>query len=400
MVTALDGYQMTKQGRSGVALATAAVSSFVAGILGAVLISILGPGAAKFALAFGPAEYLGLGLFSLTAIAALCGTSLVKGIIVILFGMLLVSVGFDLSSGIPRLTFGQVSLLQGFEIVPVMIGLFGLGEVLHSLQEHTTGITTKIERFIPTRTEFRAAAGATGRATGLSLLLGLFPGMMPSIGSFLAYSLERQVSSDPGRFGKGAIEGVAAAEAANNGTAMSNLVPLLSLGIPTGPTTALMLAALTIYGIVPGPLLFTQHADLVWALIGSFFVANCILVVLNLPLVPMWARLATVPYPILAPAIILIALVGAFSIRTSMFDVLVCAVFGLIGWVMRVRDWPLAPLVLAYVLGPMIESSARQVIAISPELLLQRPGFWVFIVLGVVVTWFSRRMVIRGDVAD
>jgi putative tricarboxylic transport membrane protein len=161
-----------------------------------------------------------------------------------------------------------------------------------------------------------------------------------------------------------------------------------------------MLAALTIYGIVPGPLLFTQHADLVWALIGSFFAANCILVVLNLPLVPMWARLATVPYPILAPAIILIALVGAFSIRTSMFDVLVCAVFGLIGWVMRVRDWPLAPLVLAYVLGPMIESSARQVIAISPELLLQRPGFWVFIVLGVVVTWFSRRMVIRGDVAD
>jgi putative tricarboxylic transport membrane protein len=224
--------------------------------------------------------------------------------------------------------------------------------------------------------------------------------MMPSIGSFLSYSIERYRSSEPQRFGKGAIEGVASAEAANNATAMSNLIPLLGLGIPTGPTMALMLAAFTLYGIVPGPLLFTQQADLVWTLIGSFFVGNVILLILNLPLVGLWVRLSTIPYPILAPIILVVCMVGAYSTRNSMFDVWVCVLFGLLGWIMRARGWPLAPLVLAFVLGPMIERAGRQVFAISPELLLHRPAFWAFIVLGLVVIWASSRLAVRGELSD
>ena len=181
---------------------------------------------------------------------------------------------------------------------------------------------------------------------------------------------------------------------------MSNLIPLLGLGIPTGPTMALMLAAFTLYGIVPGPLLFTQQADLVWTLIGSFFIGNIILLILNLPLVGLWVRLSTVPYPILAPIILVICMVGAYSTRNSMFDVWVCALFGLLGWIMRARNWPLAPLVLAFVLGPMIERAGRQVIAISPELLLHRPAFWVFVVLGLGVIWASNSLAVGGEVSD
>jgi len=401
MVTALDGYAMTQQGRPGPALAISAIGSFLAGIVGAVMIAVIGPSIARIALDFGPAEYLGLGLLSLTAIAAVSGQSVVKGIIVTLVGMLLAVVGIDDSSGQTRMTFGQVSLLQGFELVPVMIGIFGIGEVLRSLQDRGGApIAVKIGRLMPTREELRAGLAAASRATGLSLVIGLLPGMMPSIGSFLSYSMERHVSKTPSRFGKGAIEGVASSEAANNATAMANLVPLLSLGIPTGPTTALMVGAFTLAGIVPGPMLFTQHTDLVWTVIGSFFVANAILLLLNLPLVGIWVRLATVPYPILAPIILVICLVGAFSTRNSLFDVGVAVAFGLIGWAMSVRKWPLAPLVLAYVLGPMIEQSGRQVLAISPGLLLERPFFWVCMLVAAGIIWISRRLAVREDVTD
>jgi putative tricarboxylic transport membrane protein len=401
MVTALDGYEMTKRGKAGPALAMAAIASFLAGIAGAVMVALVGPSVARLALLFGPAEYLGLGLFSLTAIAALAGASLLRAVLVALFGMLLVSVGFDDSSGLPRLTFGQPALLQGFDLVPVMIGLFGIGEVLSSLQEAAgPAITNRIGKLMPDPDEMRAGLAAAARATGISLILGLLPGMMPSIGSFLSYSVERYRSREPQRFGKGAIEGVASAEAANNATAMANLIPLLGLGIPTGPTMALMLAAFTMYGIVPGPLLFTQQANLVWALIGSFFIGNVILLILNLPLVGFWVRLSTIPYPILAPIILAICTVGAYSTRSSMFDVWTCTLFGLLGWIMKARGWPIAPLVLAFVLGPMIERAGRQVLAISPELLLHRPAFWVFIVLGVTVIWASRRLSVGGDLTD
>jgi putative tricarboxylic transport membrane protein len=216
--------------------------------------------------------------------------------------------------------------------------------------------------------------------------------MLPSVTSFLSYSFEKQRARAPERFGKGAIEGVAAAEAANNAAAMANLLPLLTLGIPTGPTMALILAALTIYGLIPGPLLFTQHAQFTWTVIGSFFVANVILVILNLPLVGLWARLATIPQPIIAPTILVLCLVGSFSTRSSLFDVWVSVVFGVVGWALTRAGWPLAPLVLAYVLGPMIERSARQVIALSAAVLLDRPIFWGFMAMAVLAIWFTRRL--------
>jgi putative tricarboxylic transport membrane protein len=393
VVTAMDGYAMTRQGRGGPALAISAIVSFLAGVAGTVLLALIGPSLARFALTFGPAEYLGLGLFSLTAIASLSGASLLKGVIVTVVGMLLVSVGIDPASSVARLTFGNVSLLQGFDIVPVLIGLFGVAEVLRSLEENMEMIVKKIGRLMPNWQELRAALGAGTRATLIGFPFGLLPGMSPAICSFLSYSVERRVSKHPETFGFGAVEGVASAEAANNASAMAHFVPLLSLGIPTGATMALILAAFTLYGIVPGPLLFIRHADLTWTLIGSFFVANCIMLVLNLPLVGLWVRLAQIPYTILAPTILALCVVGAYATRNSVFDIVCCMFFGILGWGMGKYGWPVAPMVLAYVLGPMIEKSARQVLAISPWLLFQRPIFWLFIGLGALAVWFSARLV-------
>lgn len=393
VVTALDGYEMTKKGRPGPALAIAAIVSFMAGIIGATLIAMLGPSVARLALMFGPAEYLGLGLFSLTAITGLSGKSPVRGVIVMLVGLLLTSVGYDDSADFGRLTFGSNDLLLGFDIVPVMIGLFGIGEMLRVYEEKTGQFATYVlGKLMPNREELRDGLAAGMRATAISFPLGLLPGMLPSVTSFLCYSFEKQRSKNPEKFGKGAIEGVAAPEAANNAAAMANLLPLLTLGIPTGPTMALILAALTVYGMIPGPLLFTQHANFTWTVIGSFFVANVILLILNLPLVGLWARLATIPQPILAPTVLILCLVGSFSTRSSMFDVWVCLIFGLLGWAATKAGWPLAPMVLAYVLGPMIERSARQVFALSPVLLLHRPIFWGFMVMGTLTIWFTRRL--------
>jgi len=394
VVTALDGYEMTRQGRPGPALAIAAIVSFMAGLIGCVLIVVLGPLVAKWALLFGPAEYLGLALFTVTTIVALSAESLLKGLIVAVAGLILVSVGAEsVGSAIPRLTFGNADLLLGFDLVPVMIGLFGVGEVLHGLRHaNLQAHAAQVGSLMPTRAEMKTSVKAGLRATGVSFPLGLFPGITPSICSFLSYALEKRLSSTPQRFGKGAIEGVAAAEAANNAAAMGHLVPLLALGVPAGAGMALLLAAFTSYGIIPGPLLFSNYAQLVWTIIGSFFVANILLLVLNLPLVKWWAKIAEIPYPILAPVILVLCTVGAFVVRNSMFDVMVMGVFGLIGLAMRRGNWPLAPMILAYVLGPLIESSSRQVIAVGPAVLLERPIFWGFVVLAVIALVGSRRL--------
>jgi len=389
VVTAFDGYAMTRQGRPGPALAISAITSFMAGVIGSVLVALIGPSVARLAFDFGPAEYLGLALFGMTAISALSGGSMVKAFIVAVLGLILVSVGVDMSD-VPRLTFGQTDLLLGFELAPVMIGLFGVAEVLGSLESGKSVTVHALGKLMPTRAELRSSVGSALRATAVSFPLGMLPGMATSICSFLAYQLERKVSRHPERFGKGAIEGVAAAEAANNAAGMAHFVPLLSLGIPTGATMALLLAAFNMYGITPGPTLFTQHSSLIWTLIGSFFVANIIMLILNLPLVGLWARLITVPYPVLAPIILLLCAIGSYVPRNNLFDVWVCFAFGVLGWLLHKRDWPVAPLVLAYVLGPVIERSARQVWAISPDLLLERPGFWAFIAAGLFAVIWSR----------
>lgn len=389
VVTAFDGYAMTKQGRPGPALAISAITSFIAGIIGSVLIAIIGPSVARLAFSFGPAEYLGLALFGMTAISALSGNSILKAFIVAILGMILVSVGIDMSD-VPRLTFGQIDLLLGFELAPMMIGLFGVAEVFGSLERGKPVTVAKLGKLMPTFSELKTSVGAALRATVVSFPLGMLPGMATSICSFLAYQVERKFSKTPERFGKGAIEGVSAAEAANNAAGMAHFVPLLSLGIPTGATMALLLAAFNMYGLAPGPTLFTQYSSLVWTVIGSFFVANIIMLVLNLPLVGLWARLITVPYPVLAPIILSLCAIGSYVPRNSLFDVWVCFGFGIFGWLLNKRDWPVAPLVLAYVLGPIIEQSARQVWSISPSLLLERPVFWAFIAAGALAVLWSR----------
>ena len=393
VVTAMDGHKMTKKGRPGPALAMAAIVSFMAGIAGATFVAISGPTVARLALHFGPAEYLALALFSLTATASLSGRSLIRGGIVTVIGLILVTVGYDSSSDFGRLTFGSETLIEGFSIAPVMIGLFGVGEMLR-IYEQKVGTSEKIKigKLMPNRQELRDGLAAGGRATLWGIPLGILPGMLPSVTSFLAYSFEKQRSKTPEKFGKGAIEGVASAEAANNAAAMSNLLPLMTLGIPTGPSMALILGALMVYGLMPGPMLFTLHADFTWTVIGSFFVANIILLILNLPLVGLWARIATIPHGILAPIVLVLCLVGSFSLRTSFFDLWVCVVFGLIGWAVSRANWPLAPLCLAYVLGPIIEESARQVGHLGYGLLLERPIFWFFIFLCGVSIWLTRRM--------
>jgi putative tricarboxylic transport membrane protein len=391
--TALDGFAMTKQGRAGPALAISAIVSFMAGIFGTVVICVLGPPLSKVCLKFGPPEYFGLALFSLTAIAGLSGRSITRGLIMAALGMLMATVGIDVASSLPKLTFRTSVLLQGFDIVPVMIGLFGIGEVLKELEEGSSVIYQgKLGSLMPNKEEFSSGMKAGIRATLIAFSLGLFPGMLPSITSFLCYSFEKQRSKDPDRFGKGAIEGVAAPEAANNAAAMAGFVPLFTLGIPTGPTMALILAALIVYGLIPGPTLFSEHALFTWTVIASFFIANFILLILNLPLVGLWAKIAAIPYRLLAPIILAICIPGAYCIRNNMFDVWVCLIFGLVGWFLSKRNWPAAPLVLGFILGPMAETSLRQSICISPIIFIYRPIFIGFILLAGFSVWFAGRL--------
>ena len=392
---AMEGYPMTRRGRAGTALAIAAGASFVAGILGTLGVWLIGPHLAGFALEFGPPEMLGLVLFSLTAIAGLSSGSIVRGIGMAAAGMLLASVGLDLTSSQQRLTFGSLDLMQGFDIVPVMIGLFGIAEVLRTLERGTPPANAApVGSFLPTRDELRRSAGAAGRGTLTGFVLGLVPGMLPSTTTFLSYASERRRAERKGgsRFGDGAVEGIGGPEAANNATAMSGFVPLFSLGIPTGPTMALIMAALMVYGVVPGPTMFTSNSDITAAVIASFFVANVILLVLNLPLAGVWAKIARVPYGVLGPVVLVCCGVGAYTARNSLFDIVVCLVAGVAGWAMAKHGLPVAPFVMGFILGPMLELSLRQTVAISPMTMLQSPIFLCFVGAAVVSIGLAYRL--------
>ncbi len=400
VVTALDGFQMTKQGRAGQALAIAAIGSFVAGTGGVILLSFIGPTLADLALKFGAPEYFGLVAFSLTALLSLTGGSVLKGLTVGMAGMLVASVGLDPMSGRQRLVFGFPELMSGFDLIPVLMGLFGVAEVLASAEEGIVSIYSgALGRLLPRGEELRKGIVASLRATGLGLGLGLLPGMLPSVVSFISYDLERRFSRHPERFGTGVIEGVAAPEAANNAVAQAGFIPLLSLGIPTSPVLAILLAAFMMYGLQPGPLLFSQHPDLAWSIIGSMYVGNVMLLVLNLPLVGLWARFSRVPYKFLGPFILGVCIVGAYSIRNSMFDVWSAILFGLVGYAMKARNWPAAPLILGFILGPMLERYLRgslQMSGGSAEIFLNRPIAAGFLLLTVLVLAMSRRLLATG----
>ncbi|QJP14434.1 tripartite tricarboxylate transporter permease [Starkeya sp. ORNL1] len=361
--TCFDGYPMTKTGRAGQALWIAAVGSFIAGIGGAIAVTLIGPGLAKYALRFGPPEYCALLVLSLTLVVGLAGSGLAifRALAACLVGMVLSCVGIDPLVGTPRLYFGFPDLMQGLEIIPLTVGLFGIGEIMANAEARTAKIYEgKLGRMMPRGAELWRGLAGSVRGTLVGLPLGVLPGFVPAVSSFIAYDLEKRVSKHPEKFGTGVIEGVAAPEAANNATAQTGFIPLFAFGIPTSASTAIILAALMIYGLQPGPALFDTNKLFIWTVIASMYIGNVMLVVLNLPLVGLWARLSQIPYKYLAPVVLAVCVIGAYSTRNSMFDVGVAVFFGLVGYLMKKVNWPIAPLILGFLLAPMLEVSLSQ----------------------------------------
>ena len=378
VVTCLDGYQMARQGRAGVALATAALASLFAGVVTTLVIAVAGPPLAGVALAFGPAEYVALMLLGLIGAVTLAHGSVVKAIAMILLGLLLSMVGTDINSGDTRFTFGLPQLYDGIDFVPLAMGLFGLAEIIHNL-EQTGGEgrkTAPIARLWPNREDFKQGWPAAVRGTVLGTVLGILPGGGATLSSFAAYSLEKKLSRTPQRFGKGAIEGVASPEAANNAAAQACFIPMLSLGIPPNAIMALMIGAMTIHGITPGPQIMVKQPELFWGMIASMLVGNVILVILNLPMIGLWVRLLKVPYGYLFPAILVFCCIGTYSLNNSAFNVLLMGLFGILGYALRKLECEAAPLMLGFVLGPMLEENLGRALLLSggdPFVFFTRP---------------------------
>ncbi|MGO4283245.1 tripartite tricarboxylate transporter permease [Bosea sp. TAB14] len=366
-VTCLDGYQMARQGRAGAALAIAALSSFVAGCIGTILIVALGVPLAGWALRFGAEDYFALMLLGLVAASVLTHGDLLKALAMVILGLLIGLVGTDVNSGIERYTFGLPELADGIGFTVLAVGIFAVAEVVSNLeQKETREVFTKtIGGLLPSWSDLKTAALPTLRGTAIGSFFGILPGTGPSISSFSSYMVEKKLARDPSRFGKGAIEGVASPEAANNAAAQTAFIPMLTLGIPGTATMALILGALVMNGIQPGPSVMTRNPELFWGVVASMFIGNAMLVALNLPLVGIWVRLLTIPYRWLFPAIILFCALGNYSLNNSSIDVYLCAAVGILGYVFAKLSCPPAPLILGYVLGPMMEENIRRALLLS-----------------------------------
>jgi putative tricarboxylic transport membrane protein len=362
VVTCLDGYQMARQGRAGAALAISAFGSFIAGTLSIVGLMLLAPPLASFAIKFGPPENFALLVLGLTMVGYLAGASMTRGLMMACLGLLLGTIGLDPIMGTQRFTYGVFKLSEGFEFILVAMGLFGIGEVLVNVEQTIKAevFQTKIRSLLPNREEWRTSAAPIARGSLLGFFIGVLPGGGAIISSFISYALEKKLSKHPERFGKGAIEGVAAPEAANNSAATGSFIPLLTLGIPGNASIAMIFAALLIHGVRPGPLLVTEKPDVFWGLVTSMYIGNIMLLVLNLPLIGLWVKLLRVPYSLLAPLILVFVIIGAYSVNNSVFDVGTTIAFGALGYVMRKFHFEPAPLVLAMILGPQLEASLRR----------------------------------------
>ena len=367
VVTAIDGYQMARQGRAGSALATAAIGSFFAGTVATVLLALFAPPLADAALSFGPAEYFSLMVLGLVASVALAHGSLLKAVAMIVTGLLLGLVGSDVETGVQRFTFDQPEMADGLNFVALAMGVFGLGEIIRNLENESirSVMVRKVTGLMPTREDIRRIVGPILRGTGLGSLLGILPGGGAMLASFASYTMEKRISPNRAQFGKGAIEGVAAPESANNAGAQTSFIPMLTLGIPSNPVMALMIGALIIQGITPGPNVVNDEPALFWGLIVSMWVGNLMLVLLNLPLIGMWVKMLTIPYHLLFPAIIAFCCIGVYSVNSNPFDVYAMALFGLIGYALIKLDFEPAPLLLGFVLGPMLEENLRRAMIIS-----------------------------------
>jgi putative tricarboxylic transport membrane protein len=378
VVTALDGYQMARQGKAGRALATAALSSFFAGTVCTLLIALFAPPLAEIALKFGPAEYFSLMALGLIASIVLAHGSILHALGMIIFGLLLGLIGTDINSGTQRYTFDLPELSDGIGFVIVAMGMFGIGEIVANLQQESTRDVSikEVKGLWPTKEDFLRSIAPTLRGTALGSILGILPGGGAALASFGAYALEKKISKNRHELGKGAIEGVAAPEAANNAGAQMSFIPMLTLGIPANPVMALMIGAMIIQGIQPGPSVMTEQPALFWGLIVSMWIGNLMLLVLNLPLIGMWVKMITIPYRYLFPMIIVFCAIGVFSLNNAHFDVYLMALFGVVGYVFKKLDCEPAPLLLGFILGPMMEEFLRRALLLSkgdPLVLLTRP---------------------------
>ncbi|MGH6760952.1 MAG: tripartite tricarboxylate transporter permease [Phyllobacterium sp.] len=367
VVTAIDGYQMARQGRAGAALAIAALGSFFAGTVATIALAIAGPTLSSFALSFGPAEYVALCIFGLLAATILAHGSVVKAIGMVCLGLVLGMVGIDVNSGSPRLTFGSTDLYDGIEFVVIAVGLFGIAEIATNLESSEVRgvLQSKIGRLWPTRDEFKQSWAAVLRGTGVGTILGVLPGGGATLSAFSAYSVEKKMSKTPEKFGHGAIAGVAGPEAANNAGAQSSFIPLLTLGIPSNSIMAMMLGAMTIHGITPGPSVIQNQPGLFWGLVASMWLGNAMLLVINLPLIGLWVKLLQIPYRLMYPAILLFCCVGVYSVSNRGFDVALVIIFGILGYVLRKARCEPGPLLLGFVLGPLLETNLRRAMLLS-----------------------------------
>jgi TctA family transporter len=378
LVTAIDGHQLARQGRAGPALAVAALGSLFAGVMATLILAFLCPLLIELALMFGPAEYFMLMVLGLIAAIVLAQGSIPKALAMILLGLLLGSIGTDVHTGDPRFTFGVPALLDGIGFIPLAMGLFAVTEVYRSLEQQAEAIkvSNRISNLWPSRDDFARSWPAVLRGTGLGAALGILPGGGALLASFVAYATEKRLSSEPERFGKGAMEGVAAPESANNAAAQTSFVPLLTLGIPSNPVIALMAGAMMMHGIQPGPQVIESRPELFWGLIASMLVGNVLLVIINLPLIGVWVSLLRVPYRLLFPAVLVFTSIGVFSLNSMALEVQLLALFGLIGIVLVKLDCEPAPLLLAFIIGPLMEEYFRRAMQVSrgnPAIFFERP---------------------------
>jgi putative tricarboxylic transport membrane protein len=403
VVTAIEGNQMSRNGRAGVALGMSAICSFIASTVSLLALSFLSPVLAEFAVRMGPPEYAALVILGFICTLMMIQGSILKGLIMMAFGAIVASVGIDIVTGMQRFAYGSVNLISGFDLIAIVIGLFGVSEILMNVENiiQTKPIKSRMRDLWPTRQDWRDSAMPIARGTGLGFGLGLIPGGGPITASFISYAIEKRSAARRGQpFGTGRIEGVAGPESANNAAVSGGMIPLLSLGIPGNPVTAILLGALVIQGVQPGPTLITQYPDVFWGVVASMYVGNLFLLVLNLPLVGLWVQLLRIPYVALFPTILLLAIVGSYASNKNMYDVWVMLGFGVLGYALRKLQYDLAPLILAVVLAPLLEQSLRQSMVMSADGLMiftQRPmsmallGFAGLVIAFTIYTRSKRR---------
>lgn len=366
-ITCLDGYPMTQQGRSGVALFATTIASFWGGTFGIVLLYTLAPSIVQWALVFGPAEYFAIMIFGLVAAATVTQDAPAKGLAMVVVGMSLGTIGADLNTGVARYVFGYFELHEGISFIALAMGLFGVSEILLSVAQKVDKPfiqAVTLRSMIPTRDEVRRSPMPMLRGAGIGAFFGALPGTGPSIATFIGYAIEKRLSRHPEQFGKGAIEGIMSPESANNAAVQSAFIPTMTLGIPGSATMAVMMGALLIHGIQPGPQLMSQNPDIFWGLAASFWIGNLLLLILNIPLIGIWVRLLKIPYGILYPAVICFICIGVYTVRSSPFDVALVMIFGLAGYVLRLLRFELAPLLIGFILGPMVEENFKRAMLI------------------------------------